>query len=259
MRVTARASHATRSSGDSVPSPAAASAGASTSRRTDLVRSTPPGSSDAGIGISIRVSPAAPRASATVLPAASTATPRPAGEPAEIGGDGDGARRRRRRRAASARRSRSCASSGPMNATSAAPRASARATSAASTPDASGSPGVPVRSSLHPACVERGIEPAAAVRVVEIADGRRSELLGEAHRGVFELALLGRRSRVHAGEDSEDLLEGKPTLTWGESCSRGAGPIGRPASRRQLDRWSTTESGAMACRQNSHISAAVIG
>ena len=84
-----------------------------------------------------------------------------------------------------------------MNATSQAPRASARATSAASTPDASGSSAEPVRSSRHPAWVERGVESGRPVDVVEIADGRRPELLGEADRGVFELTLLGRRSGVH--------------------------------------------------------------
>ena len=47
--------------------------------------------------------------------------------------------------------------------------------------------------------VERRVEAAPTVSVVEIADRCRSELLDEAHRGVFELALLGSRSGIHRG------------------------------------------------------------
>ncbi len=84
-----------------------------------------------------------------------------------------------------------------MKATSQAPRANDRATSAASTPEARGSSVEPVRSSRQPACVSAAVEASGAFGVVEIADGGRSEFLGEPNRGVFELTLLGRRSGVH--------------------------------------------------------------
>ena len=146
MRATASASHARRSSGARVPSEGPASGASALVRR---VRSTSLASSFGTIATSTTVLPVTSSARAAELPAASTAMPLPRARPLRSAVTATVRVPSSSRAAPPERRRRSCARTGPTNATSQAPRASERATRAASTPEASGSEGVPVRSSAR--------------------------------------------------------------------------------------------------------------